>query len=475
MWVIFVTLFLSYGYFVSDSGWNGWSRMDLVRALVEDRTTRIDRFHENTEDKSFFNGHYYSDKAPGASFLAAPVYGVYFGWLKATLGEARARTTVHEAPNWRLYLSTLAASAFPSAVEAALFFIVAAELVQNRNKALFVTAAYGLGSLAFPYSTVLFGTQLSGALLFISFGLLVRERRRAQSLELPWRRWPVMLSGLAAAYAVLSEYTAAVPLLIICLYLVWVASDRRLIAAFVSGALPPVIFLVAYNWGTFGSPIGIGYSHLVLPEFVREMGEGFLGLTYPKPRVLFESLFGFYRGLLPLCPILALSTVGFRQMWALRSLRPEFAVCVGIVSFYLLFNMSFGPWDGGDSLGPRYLVPMLSFLALPMVFGLSGAALPPLLLLTSIGSIGGMLAGAAFSPIVPSSYVNVPFDYLYPGLLTGRGYIQWNWGVALGFHSRSSLLPLLTLWLTAAVLLIWRGSPSGEGRNLGFGTASSSA
>lgn len=33
--------------------------MDLVRALVEDRTTRIDRFHENTVDKSYFEGHYY--------------------------------------------------------------------------------------------------------------------------------------------------------------------------------------------------------------------------------------------------------------------------------------------------------------------------------------------------------------------------------------------------------------------------------
>jgi hypothetical protein len=76
-WLVFIVLFLTYAYFSFDPGWNGWSRMDLTRALVEDRTTRIDRFHNNTGDKSYFRGHYYSDKDPGLSLLAVPAYATY--------------------------------------------------------------------------------------------------------------------------------------------------------------------------------------------------------------------------------------------------------------------------------------------------------------------------------------------------------------------------------------------------------------
>lgn len=37
-------LALSYGYFFSGGGWNQASRFDLVRALVEQGTIRIDRY-----------------------------------------------------------------------------------------------------------------------------------------------------------------------------------------------------------------------------------------------------------------------------------------------------------------------------------------------------------------------------------------------------------------------------------------------
>ena len=33
---------------------------------------QIDAYHENTQDKAHFQGHYYSDKAPGLVFLAVP-------------------------------------------------------------------------------------------------------------------------------------------------------------------------------------------------------------------------------------------------------------------------------------------------------------------------------------------------------------------------------------------------------------------
>jgi len=46
------------------------SRLDLLRALLVQRTVVIDRYHKNTPDKSVLKGSYYSDKAPGTVSLA---------------------------------------------------------------------------------------------------------------------------------------------------------------------------------------------------------------------------------------------------------------------------------------------------------------------------------------------------------------------------------------------------------------------
>ena len=71
-WLIAAFVFFSYAYFYGGGGWNQDSRFDLVRAIVEQRTLRIDRYQDNTGDKAFFDGHYYSDKAPGTALLASP-------------------------------------------------------------------------------------------------------------------------------------------------------------------------------------------------------------------------------------------------------------------------------------------------------------------------------------------------------------------------------------------------------------------
>src|SRR4051794_16637799 len=64
--------FVSFIYFYEGGGWNQNSRFDLLRAIIERHTLQIGAYHENTQDKAHFRGHYYSDKAPGLVFLALP-------------------------------------------------------------------------------------------------------------------------------------------------------------------------------------------------------------------------------------------------------------------------------------------------------------------------------------------------------------------------------------------------------------------
>src|SRR4029079_9328543 len=64
------------GFFQQEPAWDEYRRYDLVQALVEQGTTRIDTYHSNTGDAAFYQGHWYSDKAPGSALLGVPVYVV---------------------------------------------------------------------------------------------------------------------------------------------------------------------------------------------------------------------------------------------------------------------------------------------------------------------------------------------------------------------------------------------------------------
>src|SRR5438552_14142324 len=66
-------LLASYAYFYQAGGWNQNSRFDLVTAIVERGTVRIDAYADNTGDKTVFDGHVYSDKAPGQALAAVPL------------------------------------------------------------------------------------------------------------------------------------------------------------------------------------------------------------------------------------------------------------------------------------------------------------------------------------------------------------------------------------------------------------------
>src|SRR4051812_39759888 len=61
--ILALFIILCCGFFRQAPGWNENSRYDLVVALVDHHTTRIDPYISNTGDRAFYHGHYYSDKA----------------------------------------------------------------------------------------------------------------------------------------------------------------------------------------------------------------------------------------------------------------------------------------------------------------------------------------------------------------------------------------------------------------------------
>ena len=83
--LLFVVLWAMLTHTHIDS-WNEFSRLAAVEALVERGTWVIDdtALGQSTGDKVLLNGHYYSDKPPVMTFVAAGVYAVLHRGLGLT-------------------------------------------------------------------------------------------------------------------------------------------------------------------------------------------------------------------------------------------------------------------------------------------------------------------------------------------------------------------------------------------------------
>jgi len=484
LWPLALALLFTYGYFVGPPAWNQNSRLALTRALVEQRTTVIDAYHETTGDKASRDGHYYSDKAPGASLLATVPYALFYAGRRLTGGElpdvyvrpldpiddalGRAPTPEERKPGDRLfynqahkmalYVCALGTTGLVALVGAAALYLLALrQLSGDRKAALLVTLAYALATPALPYSTVLYGHQLCADLLLVGFAIVVLAENGG-------RVWP-LLCGLALGFSVLCEYTAAVPAFMITILAARMRS-WRFVGLVCAGALPCSIVLAIYHQVAFGSPFRTGYDFVHLERFAEGM-RAYYGLGPPNLGVLLQILFGSYRGLFYLAPLLLLAVWGLAAQLnhgktAEGGLdRAPIVLATLVVLYYVLLNSGYYMWDGGAALGPRHCVPMLPFLALGLAPALR--AVPRAWLVLAGVSLVQMVIATAAAPEAPQ-YGNPLWSFALPRLLSGQVADYegtTNLGLLLGLPSVLSLLPLVALWIWA-----WSSARDGlrEGR-----------
>jgi hypothetical protein len=484
-------LLATYAYFLPAPAWNESSRFALVRSLVERQRLDIDPFHITTQDKAFRAGHYYSDKAPGAAFLAVPAYAAYYGWLRlsgAPLPQAvpesvlrggapprdpdQEQVFLNDTYRRAVYLCNLSTNGLAGAALGVLFFVTLAAGGLRPGLALTCTAALAAGTSWFAYSTLFFGHVLAGAFLFGAFVVLGPWFEAPHRARGPARR--LLGAGGLLGLAVLCELPAALGVAALGVYAL--ARRPRGQRGHAAGMLalgmgPPILLLAAYQLAAFGSPFSSGYSHLHDPTFAEGMSRGILGVSWPRPGALWGMLVGRSRGLLYLSPVLALGFFGLgRALWTGRA-RREAALAAVVVASFLLMSAGYYMWWGGAALGPRHVVTALPFLALgiPWAFGASPGdrlarggvlVLAGLLAISMINQVGAV----AVSPLVPFG-PDVLVDHVYGHLRRGEVAIlagSANGGLLLGLPGAASLFPLLLLWLLGlgAIRSFW--SPAAD-------------
>ncbi|HZU13139.1 MAG TPA: hypothetical protein VFB58_09905 [Chloroflexota bacterium] len=494
LWRVFLLAFVVFGYFMPQwADWNIDSRLDMTEAIVNHGTIRIDAYNQNTWDKAVDHGHFYSDKAPGTAVLGVPILAAFKAahhvpFLSSAIAGverngawnvpiALGRSATQKQPakkgtvlggcqrkgagnvqyipwgnrlvppmrDWALskYLVTVGVVGLISALFAVFFFWFLGLFAIAGAARWLSTVVYAFGSVALPYSSNFYSHQLVAAFLFVAFALVFLAARSR-------RLWQAASAGFLLGFSIFTEYTVALVVVVIGLYLLWsLRSQLRAIGAAVATGLVPIIALLGYNQMAWGNPLDTGYSH----DFCWSAAQsaGFAGFTYPHLWPLIDLTFGEYRGLFFTSPFLLLALPGAYLMWR-RGRQAEALTCIASAVILILAISAQWGWNGGRVDGPRYIVACVPFLALPAAFAVRAmfrsAAWRVVLGIIAAWSLAAtwilFLGGATF----PTSWLPYPLtQYSLPAL--AHNQITPNFGLFFGLSGWESLLPL-----AVAVVLI---------------------
>jgi hypothetical protein len=351
-------------------GYNQGSHLALVRALA-DGTPRIDRYRHYSGDVGYHDGHVYSNKAPGLAFATLPAF--------LALRAAHLPHGVHALSLWSVLLP------------ATILLLLVGSTVERIEPGLgtLTAATLGLATLVLPFTSLFFAHVLSALLGFAAFAVLWRERDGPPRLAL------VAAAGLLAGLAVTTEYALALAGAVVGVYAVTRPGPIRRGLAYAAGVAAGVAPLLAYDWWAFGSPTHLSYGDAARAGAAHP--PAFHGVSAPRPRVALELLLSS-RGLLVLGPVIALGAAGAVLLYR-RGRRAEALVVGAVAVAFVAYDAGFwGPF-GGWGPGPRYLIPMLPFLAVPLA--LAWRRWPLTTGALAIVSAGIMLAATATDPLIP--------------------------------------------------------------------------
>jgi hypothetical protein len=376
-------------------------------------------------------GHFHPNKPPGTSFLGLPAYWVLYH-VEKWAGVNPDHWWVLTINAWLTSACSVGALAAAGCIA---FFRLALSLEGvGVHEAVVATVSLALGTTFFPFATLFFDHSATAALLVCAVYL-------AQFSKGP-RGWAA--AGLMTGCATLTNYLAAVTVVFIGAYLCFGRGGAGRFSRgiwFALGGLPAAALLGGYGVACFGSPFAIS-NDFQNPLF-REQGPAFLGMfAIPQSaadlaRIQYVAsllLFSPIRGLFFLCPVLLAGAAGF--YWMVRSGREVSMarLCLGIGLFFFLANATFNGFHAGHSAGPRYLIPALPFLILPMVYAVSfGRRWVTALCAVSVGVQGVLTCTDAQNPTgiggfarvegVHSEWTyNLLSEYAWPLLSKGRAW-----------------------------------------------------
>jgi hypothetical protein len=411
---------------VEERSWSIGRRLQLGMRFVDDGPIYRDWGYVN--DKALVcddpravppacAGRLYAAKAPGASFLGAPVLAVLklFGPLQKTSAIFFLR--------WICVI-------LPSVIFWLLLRQYLLDAGASGEVALACTLAGALGSLSLTYGQMFAGHQMAALALGGAF------------LSGFWKEKPALV-GFFCALSVAFEYPSAPAAAIV--FAGFLLYRRRGALPAILGALPPALVLAQFHWSAFGAPWSTPYSHLENPEYVKDIAPGLMGISEPSWERVEGSLFKPWLGLFYWAPWTILV---FAAGWRLRRRVPGATACA-VIAWYLAFQITHALWRSGWTIGPRYITPLVPFAAIAIGLSFRGTVL--------VGGLGA--AGIAATGLASAVCQGFPLEVQNPlrevvWPLLSHGYVPRNPLQLLGVPGLWSALPYFAALAIAIALLV---------------------
>ena len=337
-----------------------FSRLALIESLAERQTFIIDEsIFLTPKDVAYYDGHYYSIHAPGQAFLGVPVY-LFCKWLFSIFFTEPSFDLIR----WHIRFVFLITIVLISTFAVILVYSICKLFNMSELASILTAFVYAFGTIAWVYSQAFFPHPLSAFLLLVGVYFIIKSLKNEE--QKPQRF--LFISGLAMGYAILTEYTNFLVIVVITIYyfVYTVKVDKAEIKGkakkFILFLIPVcacLIVLGIINYTLYDSFFETGYSH-------DPIAGSAVGFTTPLNEGLYGLLFSELRGLFYYSPILVIGCYGF-QRFVKQNPYEAFLFGSSLLSILLLFS-TWHTWWGGACYGPRFLLPVLSFLTIPLGF-----------------------------------------------------------------------------------------------------------
>jgi hypothetical protein len=261
-----------------------------------------------------------------------------------------------------------------------LLFLFAARLYHSARLGVGLSLVYGLGTMAWPYAKYYFSEPLSTFCLLATAYFLFVFREQGTLRQL-------VLAGLFLGYALLTKLSNAVALPFFLAYALPTGLALRSFRSLVSRATPsrwrssistvpedsqiavhricswkrllaflaPTVFFLAIamllSYHAFGHPLTGGYHEE--------------GWTTPWYVGLYGLLLSSGKSLFLFVPLTIVAPLGLGALYK-GGRKEETVLFTAIIGVFLWLHAGWWSWYGGWSWGPRFLVPALPFVILPL-------------------------------------------------------------------------------------------------------------